>query len=98
MINGFLAQWVGYGKLLTNAHRSWILNFAMAGNRASSLSGWVVINGVFGAFAQQETPVIIEMANQIGAFQTSRHRNFDFFPSNAASWTRLSVQSAIRFQ
>lgn len=58
MINGFLAQWVEHGKLFANAHCGRIFNFAVAGNRARPLNILVVINGVFGAFAKEKTPVL----------------------------------------
>ena len=71
MINGIqiLAKWIRHRELLTDADGCRILDFAMSRHSAGSLSAWVVIHGVLGAFAQENASVSFQVAKKIGALQ-----------------------------
>ncbi len=59
---------IGDGELFTNPNRGWVLDLFVSGHSAGSLRGWVVIDAVLGAFAEQDASVPFQVTNQISAF------------------------------
>ena len=54
----------------------------MSGNGAGSLRGWVVVDAVLCAFAQQDASVPFQVTNQIGVFHMSGDRHLNLFALN----------------
>jgi hypothetical protein len=57
------AKRIRYSKLFADANRRRILDFAMPWDSAGSLGGGIVVNTVFGPFADENAAVCLQVAN-----------------------------------
>ena len=101
------AKGIGYTKILAYADCGGVLDFAVPGNGAGTLSVSVVVDAVLGTFAQEHASVRNQMADQFSPLHSAslvrtltRHlgdRNGDLFPSDFLAGDPLFSEVAVGF-